>query len=52
MEFFDSHSHYNDEKYNEDRKEIIKKVYEEGITHTVCVGYNLEKSNIHGYILC
>lgn len=44
MEFFDSHSHYNDEKYDEDRKEIIKKVYEEGITHTVCVGYNLEKS--------
>lgn len=44
MEFFDSHSHYNDEKFDIDREEIIKKVYEEGITRTVCVGYNLEKS--------
>lgn len=44
MEFFDSHSHYNDEKYENDRKEIIKSIYEQGITRTVCVGYNLEKS--------
>ena len=29
MEFFDSHSHYNDEKYDEDREKIIKKIYEE-----------------------
>lgn len=44
MEFFDSHSHYNDEKFDIDRKELIKRVYAEGITRTVCVGYNLEKS--------
>ncbi len=44
MEFFDSHSHYNDEKYDEDREKIIKKIYEENITKTVCIGYNLEKS--------
>ncbi len=44
MEFFDSHAHYNDEKYDEDREEIIKRIYEEGITHTVCVGYDLIKS--------
>lgn len=44
MEFFDSHSHYNDEKFDIDREELIKKVYDEGITRTVCVGYNLEKS--------
>ena len=44
MKFFDSHSHYNDEKFDLDRDEIIDKIKEEGITHTVCVGYNLEKS--------
>ncbi len=44
MEFFDSHSHYNDEKYNDDRDEIINKIYKEGITSTVCVGYDLVKS--------
>ena len=44
MEFFDSHSHYNDEKYDLDRKELIQTIYNEGITKTVCVGYNVEKS--------
>ena len=44
MEFFDTHSHYNDEKFDEDRDDIIKKVYNEDITKTVCVGFNLEKS--------
>ncbi|MBQ7410147.1 MAG: TatD family hydrolase [Clostridia bacterium] len=44
MEFFDSHSHYNDEKYDTDRNELIKAIYNEGITKTVCVGYNVEKS--------
>ncbi len=46
MEFFDSHSHYNDEKFDEDRKEIIDSIYKENITKTVCVGYNLEKSRM------
>ena len=44
MELFDSHSHYNDEKFDIDREEIIKRVYNEGITRTVCIGYNVEKS--------
>lgn len=44
MEFFDSHSHYNDEKYDEDRKNILKEIYNEGITKTVCIGYSVEKS--------
>lgn len=44
MELFDSHSHYNDEKFDIDREELIKKVYEDGITRTVCVGYNIKKS--------
>ena len=44
MEFFDTHSHYNDEAYDEDRKEIIGQIYKEGITKTVVIGYNIEKS--------
>lgn len=44
MEFFDSHSHYNDEKFNEDREEIIKNTYEEGIAKFVCAGYNIPSS--------
>ena len=44
MEFFDSHSHYNDEKFDEDREEIINKTYEDGITKFVCAGYDIESS--------
>lgn len=44
MKFFDTHSHYNDEAYDEDRKDIIDLIYKEGITKTVTIGYNLEKS--------
>ena len=44
MEFFDSHAHYNDEKFEQDRKEIINSTYEEGIKRVICVGYNLEQS--------
>lgn len=44
MEFFDSHSHYNDEKFSEDREEIIQSTYKDGITKFVCAGYNIESS--------
>lgn len=44
MEFFDSHAHYNDEKYDLDRKDTINSIYNEGITKTVCVGYNVKQS--------
>lgn len=44
MEFFDSHSHYNDEKFNEDREEIIQETYNEGITKFICAGYDMESS--------
>ena len=43
IEFFDSHSHYNDEKFKEDQEEIIKKTYEAGVTKFTCIGYNLEQ---------
>lgn len=44
MEFFDSHCHFNDEKFDNDREEIIKKIYNDNITKMVCIGYNIESS--------
>ena len=44
MDFFDSHSHYNDEKFDEDREEIIEQTYNDGITKFVCAGYNIPSS--------
>ena len=44
MKFFDSHAHLDDEKFNEDRDELIKQIYKEGIERFVSAGYNLESS--------
>ncbi len=44
MEFFDSHTHYNSENFENDRKEIIEETYKSGITTIMCAGYNLEQS--------
>ena len=44
MEFFDSHSHYNDEKFDEDREKIIEETYKTGITKIICAGYNIDSS--------
>ena len=46
MEFFDSHSHYNDEQFNEDREDLIKQTYNEGITKLICAGYDIESSKL------
>ena len=44
MKLFDSHAHLDDEKFNEDRKEIIEKIYNEGVEKFVSAGYSLEGS--------
>lgn len=44
MEFFDSHAHYDDEKFNNDREELIKNIYDSNITSFMSAGYNLESS--------
>lgn len=44
MEFFDSHSHYNDESFDEDRNQIIQQTFDEDVTRVMCIGYNVEKS--------
>ena len=44
MGFFDSHSHLNDEKFDEDRDKIIKEIYESGTTNFITAGYSVESS--------
>lgn len=44
IEFFDSHAHYDDEKFDEDREILIKTIYESGITKFVSAGYNVKSS--------
>lgn len=44
MELFDSHAHYNDERFNQDRDELITKIYGEGVTKIINAGYSLESS--------
>lgn len=44
MELFDSHAHYNDEKFESDREQILKQIYDSGITNLICAGYDIESS--------
>ncbi len=44
IEFFDSHAHYNDEQFDNDRDELIEKMYKDGITKIIVAGSNVETS--------
>lgn len=44
MHLFDSHAHYNDEKFDNDREKIIKETLENGVSHFIIAGYNIESS--------
>ena len=44
MKLFDSHCHLNDEKFNEDREELILKLNNEGVEKLVTAGYSLKSS--------
>ena len=57
MQIFDSHAHYNDEKFELDREETLQKVLDAGIENLICAGYSVESSkqaikiaNEHEYI--
>ena len=41
---FDTHCHYNDESFDQDREEIFKRLPEEGVNRICEIGYNLESS--------
>ena len=44
MEYFDTHMHINEEKFNTDREDVIKKIQEYGVTKAFEVGYDYESS--------
>ena len=44
MEFCDSHCHLDDERFEEDREEIIEKIKESRVTKLVSAGYSIEGS--------
>ncbi len=44
MELFDSHCHLDDEKFDEDRKDLIQKIFASGVTKLISAGYSLEGS--------
>ena len=44
MELFDTHAHYNDEKFDADRKQVIQDVYNSKVTMLVNAGYSVESS--------
>ena len=45
MELFDTHSHYNDEQFDDDDiDELIKDTYNSGVTKFACIGCDLESS--------
>lgn len=47
MEFFDSHAHYNDDIFKDDRDSLLLKLYnEDKITSIICSGYNVQKSKL------
>lgn len=46
MELFDSHAHYDDEKFDNDRYEIIEEIYKSGVTKFVSAGYDINSSKM------
>ena len=44
MEFFDSHAHYDDEKFDKDREEVLEKIYKAGVTKCINIGCDIVTS--------
>lgn len=44
MEFFDTHMHLDDEKFDLDREEVVQKMYNSGVTKCINMGCNIETS--------
>ncbi|MHC1696232.1 MAG: TatD family hydrolase [Eubacteriales bacterium] len=41
---FDSHAHYDDDRYDPDREEVLQKVFGGGVSHVINIGSSLENS--------
>ena len=44
MEYFDTHMHLDDEKFDEDREQIVEKMKNAGVTKCLNMGCNIETS--------
>ena len=44
MEYFDTHSHYDDDKFIEDREEVLEKIFNAGVTRCINMGCDIESS--------
>src|SRR5699024_8673100 len=44
MKLFDTHCHLDDERFNEDREELIGNLRKDGVERLVTAGYSLEGS--------
>ena len=44
MELFDSHCHLDDEKFDQDREEIITHIFSSGVTKLISAGYSVDSS--------
>ncbi len=44
MKIFDTHAHYDDEHFDEDREEIIKKIHDSGVEYCIDIGCDIETS--------
>lgn len=44
INYFDTHAHYDDEKFKNDRDDVINKIYQEGVTKCVNIGCSIETS--------
>ncbi len=44
MEYFDTHAHYDDEKFDQDRQDVLEKIQNAGVTKCIDVGCSIETS--------
>ena len=44
MEYFDTHMHLDDEKFDEDREQVVQKMQNAGVTKCINMGCNIETS--------
>lgn len=44
MKYFDTHAHYDDEKFEGDREEVLNKIYNAGVTKCINMGCDIKSS--------
>lgn len=42
--YFDSHAHYNDERFDEDRDMLLNRIHEEGVEYIINIGADMSSS--------